>query len=41
LLYNRQYAHLNNAGESGTGGQMTELRVYAAGTLGAQTVPNT
>jgi hypothetical protein len=41
LFYNRQYAHLNNAGGSGPGGQMTEIRVYRAGTLAAQTAPNT
>jgi hypothetical protein len=41
LLYNRNYAYLHNAGMSGLGGQMTEVRVFAAGTLPPQTTPNT
>ena len=41
LLYNRNYRHLNNRDPSGYGGQMTEVRVYPAGTLGPQTLPNT
>jgi FtsP/CotA-like multicopper oxidase with cupredoxin domain len=41
LLYNRNYRHLNNLDGSGYGGQMTEVRVYPAGTLGPQTLPNT
>lgn len=41
LLYNRNYAYLHNAGVSGLGGQMTEVRIYPAGTLPAQTTPNT
>jgi FtsP/CotA-like multicopper oxidase with cupredoxin domain len=40
LLYNRAYARSNNLA-GGFGGQMTEVRVYAAGTLPAQTLPNT
>ncbi len=40
LLYNRNYTYLHNPGVSGLGGQMTEVRVYPSGTLGAQTVPN-
>jgi FtsP/CotA-like multicopper oxidase with cupredoxin domain len=41
LLYNRNYRHLNNRDPSGYGGQMTEVRVYPAGTLPAQALPNT
>jgi FtsP/CotA-like multicopper oxidase with cupredoxin domain len=41
LLYNRKYSYLNNAGAGGYGGQMTEARIYPAGTLPPQTVPNT
>jgi hypothetical protein len=41
LLYNRNYRHLNNRDPSGHGGPMTEVRVYPAGTLGVQTLPNT
>jgi FtsP/CotA-like multicopper oxidase with cupredoxin domain len=42
LLYNREYAHTsNNDGSTGPGGQMTEIRVYPAGMLAAQTAPNT
>jgi FtsP/CotA-like multicopper oxidase with cupredoxin domain len=40
LLYNRQYERSNNLG-GGFGGQRTEIRVYAAGALPAQTLPNT
>ena len=40
LLYNRQYERSNNLG-GGFGGQRTEVRVYAAGNLPPQTVPNT
>jgi FtsP/CotA-like multicopper oxidase with cupredoxin domain len=41
LLYNRNYRHINNRDPSGHGGPMTEVRVYPAGTLGPQTLPNT
>jgi FtsP/CotA-like multicopper oxidase with cupredoxin domain len=41
LFYNRNYERLANANDPGFGGQMTELRVYPAGTLPAQTTPNT
>jgi hypothetical protein len=41
LLYDRDYGYLNNGGGSGYGGQMTEIRVSPAGTLGPQTNPNT
>jgi FtsP/CotA-like multicopper oxidase with cupredoxin domain len=41
LFYNRRYMHLHNAGGTGYGGQMTEVRVYPAGTLPPQTQPNT
>jgi FtsP/CotA-like multicopper oxidase with cupredoxin domain len=42
LLHSRNYAHLSNGGGAGYGGQMTEVRVFPAGTdLPAQTVPNT
>lgn len=39
-LYDRNYAYLSNAGGQGYGGQMTEIHVHPAGTLGAQTGPN-
>lgn len=39
-LYDRNYAYLNNGGGSGYGGQMTEVRVYPAGTLGPQARAN-
>ncbi len=41
LLYNRNYNHLANAGGVGYGGQMTEVRVFPAGTLPPQLLPNT
>ena len=41
LFYNRRYMHLHNGGGAGYGGQMTEVRVYPAGTLPPQTQPNT
>lgn len=41
LLYNRNYLGSNNLDGSGYGGQMTEVRVYPAGTLAPQTLPNT
>lgn len=39
-LYDRNYAYLNNGGGSVYGGQMTEVRVYPAGTLGPQARAN-
>lgn len=39
-LYNRKLAHLNNGGEPGLGGQMTEIRVFAANALPVQSAPN-
>jgi FtsP/CotA-like multicopper oxidase with cupredoxin domain len=41
LLYDRDYPALTNAGGAGLGGQLTEIRVSAPGTLGPQTLPNT
>ena len=38
-LYNRDYTRDDNT--SGFGGQTTEVRVYAAGALAPQTIPNT
>jgi FtsP/CotA-like multicopper oxidase with cupredoxin domain len=40
LLKNRNVHRLTNDGASELGGQVTEVRVYPAGTLGAQTHPN-
>jgi FtsP/CotA-like multicopper oxidase with cupredoxin domain len=40
ILYNRSYLRSNNLDGSGYGGQMTEVRVYPAGTLGPQAYPN-
>lgn len=40
LFYDRDYGNLDNGGGSGNGGQLTEVRVYPAGTLPAQTTPN-
>jgi len=40
LLKSRNLQHLINPGLSGLGGMATEVRVYAGGTLGAQTEPN-
>jgi hypothetical protein len=40
LLYNRAYNRSSNL-SGGYGGQMTEVRVFPAGTLGPQTLPNT
>jgi FtsP/CotA-like multicopper oxidase with cupredoxin domain len=40
ILYNRNYRSANNLG-GGYGGQMTEVRVFPAGTLGPQALPNT
>ncbi|MFN2183930.1 MAG: multicopper oxidase domain-containing protein [Anaerolineae bacterium] len=41
LLANRNYARLSNGGAPGYGGQMTEVRIFPAGTLPAQSAPNT
>lgn len=41
LLFNRAYAESNNLATGGFGGQTTEVRVYPAGTLGTQSIPNT
>ncbi len=41
LLFNNSLGALNKPGGTGLGGQMTEVRVYAAGALPAQTAPNT
>ena len=41
LLYNRAYQQLANGGGNGPGGQMTEVRISPAGTLGLQLEPNT
>ena len=41
LFFNNSFGALNKPGGAGLGGQMTEVRVYAAGTLPAQTAPNT
>ncbi|MGE5619126.1 MAG: multicopper oxidase domain-containing protein [Sphingomonadaceae bacterium] len=41
LFYNRNYHRLSNGGHTGYGGQMTEVRVFPAGALPAQTAPNT
>ena len=41
LLFNNALGTLNQPGAAGLGGQMTEVHVYAAGTLGPQTAPNT
>jgi FtsP/CotA-like multicopper oxidase with cupredoxin domain len=40
LLFNRAYERSNNLA-GGFGGQRTEVRVYPAGALGAQSIPNT
>jgi FtsP/CotA-like multicopper oxidase with cupredoxin domain len=40
ILYNREYERSNNLA-GGFGGQRTEVRVYAAGTLLPQSIPNT
>ncbi|MGC9669580.1 multicopper oxidase domain-containing protein [Planosporangium sp. 12N6] len=40
LLYDRDYLSLANGGGGGYGGQMTEIRVSPAGTLGPQTGAN-
>jgi FtsP/CotA-like multicopper oxidase with cupredoxin domain len=41
LLFNRNLTRLSNGGGAAHGGQMTEVRVYPAGALPAQTEPNT
>jgi Multicopper oxidase len=41
LLHNHAYGALTKPGGSGQAGQMTEIHVYAAGTLPLQTMPNT
>jgi hypothetical protein len=41
LLYNRAYTRSNNLAAGGFGGQMTEVRVYPAGQLSPQAIPNT
>jgi FtsP/CotA-like multicopper oxidase with cupredoxin domain len=40
MFKNRDYARLSNNGAAGSGGMMTEVRVYPAGALSAQTKPN-
>jgi FtsP/CotA-like multicopper oxidase with cupredoxin domain len=40
LLYDRDLAYASNAGGPGFGGMATEIRVYPAGTLPPQLVPN-
>ncbi|MBW7885533.1 MAG: multicopper oxidase domain-containing protein [Caldilineaceae bacterium] len=40
LLYNRSHSHVNNLSPTGYGGQMTEIRVFPAGTVAPQTLPN-
>jgi FtsP/CotA-like multicopper oxidase with cupredoxin domain len=41
LLYNRNFSRSHSIGDFGAGKQMTEIRVHPAGTLSAQTEPNT
>ena len=41
LLYNHAFSGLTTPGGPGLGGQMTEIRVQAAGTLAPQTTPQT
>jgi FtsP/CotA-like multicopper oxidase with cupredoxin domain len=40
LLFNHAYNSLTRPGGSGLGGQMTEIRVFAAGSLPPQTLPH-
>jgi FtsP/CotA-like multicopper oxidase with cupredoxin domain len=40
LLYSTSMGALTNPGKTGLGGQLTEVRVYAAGTVPAQAAPN-
>ena len=39
-LFNNAFGALTTPGSGGLGGQMTEVRVFAAGALGPQTGPN-
>lgn len=41
LLFNRDFSKSHSIGDFGVGKQMTEIRVYPAGTLPPQTEPNT
>ena len=41
MLYNRAFTRANNLAAGGFGGQATEVRVYPAGNLDPQTIPNT
>ena len=41
MLYNRNFLRSNNLAPGEFGGQATEIRVYAPGSLPTQTVPNT
>jgi FtsP/CotA-like multicopper oxidase with cupredoxin domain len=40
MLYNRNLMRSNNLAAGGFGGQATEIRVYPAGSVGAQSFPN-
>jgi hypothetical protein len=40
-LFNRDYHMVGNLDPAGFGGQRTEVRVFASGTLPPQTLPNT
>ncbi|NWJ46027.1 MAG: multicopper oxidase domain-containing protein [Chloroflexi bacterium] len=40
LFYNRNFANSTSGSSSSYGGQMTEIRIYPAGTLQSQTAPN-
>ena len=40
MLYNRNYLRSNNLAPGGFGGQATEIRVYASGTVSPQQYPN-
>jgi hypothetical protein len=41
LLYNTNPSRITNPGQTGYGGQMTEIHVYPADSLAPQTEPNT
>ena len=41
MLYDRAYTRSNNLAAGGFGSRATEIRVYPAGTLPAQSIPNT
>jgi hypothetical protein len=41
MLYDRAYNRSNNLAPNGFGGRATEIRVYAAGTVPPQSLPNT